>query len=605
MDSRVLCLRYLMGDASPEEVSALSAWIVASPENAQVFALLAAQDAYFAVAVANQCKPRGQDSLLLEELSALERDAGPAQLVDLTDRVEERERLEKQQKRAARKNKQDNHPQRATRKQQVVLTIPKAAVWVGLAAAVALAASLLFYLSEPNRDQNRAASSPDSEQATPAPPPVFAAVVRSLDAQWKGDEDLSDYLRQGRHTLTQGMVELELLSGTRVVVESPATFVLTDINMMDMLDGRAVVDVPKASTGFILDTPSARFVETGGQYSFDHGAATGVVRVSTLQTTRNTEFGVFVYGDTQTKVQVYRGEIQATTLHNREAISEPVTLVETQSALIAAGVPPKTIDFDQLAFKREITTELDLADLVMGGDGTTGRKNVGLHLLTGQYTRQVAGNQALVGLISTGRPQPVPASPYVTGVFIPSKDGQLSGLPIGLTLPNLPETNGIGYGVIWSGAMMPSVTAQYDTSIPAKLPGYNFVGAGQPAMVMHTNAGLIIDLDAIRSQYPGFEVVSFQAVVGNASGRTEDEAADASRSEFLVYLDSDPAMRSTFVRSAPDDERVAKIDLSLYASNRYLTLVSTDGGDNNHQDWIVLGDPTVVLQPLENLTPDF
>lgn len=611
MDNRALCLLYLMGEASEEEVAALSEWIAESPEHAEAFALLAAQDAYLSTAVARACKPERPPADLLQELAALEQASSPAQLVDLTDEVMQSQRLARQKQQELKRQAKPNRPD-----QQLLLIIPKAVVWAGLAAAVALAATLLFYVTDNGEGPGEVVEQPDPDRQQPVDLPTFAVVIRSLDARWETGGDPSGYLREGNHTLSQGMVEIKLLSGTTVVLEAPVSFVLTGINTMGVLNGRAVADVPRSGAGFTLDTPSARFVETAGQYNTLEPDRTNarvlgwqtnrrLVSVSSIQSRQHTEFGVHVDGTRQTHVQVFSGEVQANPLDDGEIAGTPFTLGDEASAVIAPGTTPTLVDFDALAFQRDITTRLSLTDMVMGGDGTTQRQNVGLHPLTGQMMRRVEGNQSLIGLVSPGRAQPVPGSSYVSAVFIPSQDGHLQGLPAGLTLPSLPETNGYGFGVIWSGDEMPSIMPEQDNAIPARLPGYNFAGSGQQAMVMHTNCGLIIDLDAVRAAYPGFEIIAIKAVAGNASPRVEAGSKADFKSEFLVYLDSELVVRSTFLSSAPDDQRVAPIDLSVHASDRYLTLVSADGGDGNHRDWVVLGDPVIVLKPLLNPEIDF
>lgn len=641
MDKKSLCLSYLMDEASREEIAELSAWIAESPENAQQFALLAAQDAYLSTAIAQCSKATQQSPTLLEELAELERMSEPAQLVDVTEMVLERQRHDEDRLRDAQASAKQADVGKASNRRQMIVVIPKAAVWLGLAAAVMLAATVLFYVLPPSDGPHEIASPPDTKQINPNAGPAFAAVVRGLDTRWESNENASGLLRQGEHTITEGMVELELLSGTRVVIEAPATFVLTDINQMELRNGRVVASVPRSGTGFILDTPNARFVETavrlGSRIDLGHNVFTRQASASLSVSTdvsrcvidasfnenrnlcfdtvslvnvspnhRETEFGVYVDGDIQTRVQVFRGEILTSPMIDRKPAGDPIPVAQSEAAVIThGGTGVALVDFDEMAFKREITTRLSLADMMMGGDGTTGRQNIGLHPLTGQYMRNVSTNSALVGLISTGRAQPVPRNDYITSVFIPSKDGRLEGLPSGLSLPNLPQTTGVGYGVIWSGAEMPSVTVRYPIGIPTKLPGYNFVGAGQQALVMHTNCGVVIDLDAVRRMNPDYEIVAVQAVTGNASGPSEAGGEADFRSEFLTYLDSELAMRSTFVRSNPDELRVAHIDLSVHASNRYLTFVSTDGGDGNHQDWVILGDPVVILKPIERSTNDF
>lgn len=612
MDNRMLCLLYLMGEESPEETDALSEWILEDPRNAEAFALLVYQDVCLHSVADKYCRPVEEQADLLEELAAIEEASAPTQVVDLTYQVEAQRQLEQQQSLEAKRRA---HVESYKPRKPRVLVIPRTIVWIGLAAAIAIAATLLLELSGPDDVPAILTETPKHSEYEPVVRPALAALVRSLDARWRAGGDETGYLRKGSHTLSEGLVELKLLNGTQVIIEAPATIELTGINSMGVLDGRAVLTVPRASTGFIVETPTARLIESGNQFSLNRqeqpfqcdigNTCARLVLVNNIKGDQNTEFGVHVDRNRQTHIQVFAGQVTATSITEGEALGEPIPLLEAQSAVIAKGSAPQLVPFDELAFKREITTRLSLADMVMGGNGKTQRQDMGLHPLTGQYIRQIKGNSSFVGLVSTGRAQPVPGSEYVARAFIPSQDGRLGGLPAGLSLPNLPETNGTGYGVIWSGDEMPNIVPDDHGTVPTALPGYNFAGAGQQAMVMHTNSGFIVDLDAVRATYPGFEIVRVQAVAGNSSGRVEAGSVSDSRSEFYVYRDSELAMHSTFIRSAPDNQRIATIDLSLHASDRYLTFASTDGGDGNHQDWIVLGNPLIVLKPVSNTNLNF
>ncbi|MFK7787921.1 MAG: hypothetical protein AB8C95_00325 [Phycisphaeraceae bacterium] len=637
MDKQTLCLCYLMGEATAEQTAELSQWIAESPKNAEAFALLAAQDAHMTTAVSQLCQPEDDSLSLLEELAELERLSEPGQLVDVTETVLEQQRLKKERMRFEAASNSERADQAKSNKQLIVV-IPKALVWLGLAAAVVLAATLLFYVTPQSDGPADTASNSGPTAVAPNTGPAFATLVRGLDVQWASVEDESGLLREGKHQLLAGMAELELLSGTRVVIEGPASFELTGINMMDVTQGRVVASVPQSSAGFILNTPNARFVETAGRINRDvqlslstHTPTTSVSLyltgnltinasadanathsyakarlVSSQRTTAGTEFGVRVDQDQQTLVQVFHGTIKASPIVDLKPVGEPLSIGESGAAVIASGGNELTfVYYDDKAFTRELTVSLSLADMIMGGDGTTSRQNIGLHTQTGQYTSKITENNALVGLVSSGRANLVQGSPYVSRVFIPSKDGRIEDLPTGLSLPNMPQTTGIGYGLIWSGAEMPPVEALNPVSIPTNLPGYDFVAAGKQALVMHSNSGLVVDLDAIRKMNPGFEIIKVQAIVGNASGAGKPNAPTTLLSEFLAYVDSETVMHRTFDLTDPDKLLVDRLDLTINETNRYLTVVSTDGGDTRHMDWIILGDPIVILKPLELLNPNF
>lgn len=477
-----------------------------------------------------------------------------------------------------------------------VVVIPQVLVWLGVAAAVGIAVTVAYQFNRPAPPT----TSPDSAavveqesttqpsiqpmpQPAPQPAPVLATLVRTLDARWSDQSSTWDGnlgLRQGRHTLTRGLVEIELAEGTRVVLEAPVSFDLTGPNTMSLDRGRLVAHVPASGVGFTVQTPTARIIDYG------------------------TEFGVDADAEGATSVHVFQGEVRAARRVDGQVVGESVPLHASQAAAIDAGgasiarLQPDALPAG-LSFQRRVAKTLDLADLIVGGDGTTGYRDIGLHPLTGRFMRDIAGDASLIALETDGAAHAVSGTPIVSRVFIPPATPGIAGLPDGLTLAGLPATNGYGYGVIWCGQTMPSLDDAQYTDIPTQLPGYDFATTGRQTLVMHANAGLVLDLDALRAANPGFEVAQVRLVVGISSSRIQAGSVSDFASEFHVYLDDQRAAHHRFQRSAPDGQRVAEVDLAVPADARYLSLISTDGGDNNHQDWVVLGDPVVVLQPTE------
>lgn len=67
--------------------------------------------------------------------------------------------------------------------------------------------------------------------------------------------------------LRSGRVLATLSSGVQIVVQGPATFRIDAGNELFLQMGRVTVTVPRQASGFILESPMARFVDLGTEYT--------------------------------------------------------------------------------------------------------------------------------------------------------------------------------------------------------------------------------------------------------------------------------------------------------------------------------------------------
>jgi hypothetical protein len=105
---------------------------------------------------------------------------------------------------------------------------------------------------------------------------------------------------------------------------------------------------------------------------------------------------------------------------------------------------------------------------------------------------------------------------------------------------------------------------------------------------LHANAAITFDLAAIRKE-SGFSEFRFRAIVGYG-GRDS-----AGRADFHVYVDGE--LRDRRLGLSNRDAGVP-VDVALPATARFLTLMSTDGGNGIGHDQIFFGDPK--LSPEES-----
>lgn len=234
---------------------------------------------------------------------------------------------------------------------------------------------------------------------------------------------------------------------------------------------------------------------------------------------------------------------------------------------------------------------LNLADIVGGGNG----------LGTGVYRHAIDPRNAKVqtrdfgnlGNVVTNRFAPS-SFDFVDGVFIPDGDNGNAEIPVsstGVTISGLPTTSGMAWDMIRNGP----VASQHSP----ELDGIDFTKGGHQLLGLHANAGITFDLAAMRAQLAAATSESsvdaerqitlrFTAKLGYF-GAVGSNFADA-----WVFVDGRQVAEFRKLRRA---DGLQEIDVQLPATARFLTLVSTDGGNGYSMDQIGFGDPRV--KPVE------
>lgn len=248
---------------------------------------------------------------------------------------------------------------------------------------------------------------------------------------------------------------------------------------------------------------------------------------------------------------------------------------------------------------------LDLADIVGGGSGFgNGRKGLGIDARTGKVQERPFGD---LGNVKPGNYASCDY-PFVDGVFVPA-NGQTRVSSTGLMTDNLPENSGKAWDMIRHGP----VSSQYSTTLGT----IDYNSAGHTMIGLHANAGITFDLVAIRnagrpnggnptsaddkqpsdsSELPIDAAPSdidykFSAVAGYG-GRTVEPSA-----EFRIYLDGELKSTDRLGRNS-----TAEISIEIPPTSRFLTLISTDGGNGYGHDQISFGDPRLTMATPAPLT---
>lgn len=198
----------------------------------------------------------------------------------------------------------------------------------GLAAVVAIGLILLLaneFISPPEsrtpgNAQQVTEDRPPSEapQETPAPMPVVAATVTRVfgnaSPTHRGGLSVGTQLLAGESVqLETGFVELQMASGTSLILQGPGEFLFESINAVTMTTGRATATVPPAATGFALYTPLMDFI--------DHG----------------TEFGVSLDGHGGGEILVFDGLVEA----KSPAAQQPPGASPARTMMISEGLGGK------------------------------------------------------------------------------------------------------------------------------------------------------------------------------------------------------------------------------------------------------------------------
>jgi hypothetical protein len=160
----------------------------------------------------------------------------------------------------------------------------------------------------------------------PWQPEPLAVVTRCLGAQTEDSRGAirpGQRLEPGRLSLDAGTVEITIQNGARILLEGPATLELLTPLRAYLQAGRAVVHVPQAASGFVLETRDANVLDVG------------------------TEFGVKVGPDRGTEVQVYQGSV----FTSAKSAAGRTTSPQRMLAGSAARLDPDAIDtFQDLPF---------------------------------------------------------------------------------------------------------------------------------------------------------------------------------------------------------------------------------------------------------------
>jgi hypothetical protein len=415
-----------------------------------------------------------------------------------------------------------------------------------------------------------------------APPVPYevATVSDSINAQWSAGSQIARGARISSNSqpirLNQGIIKIQTDDQVALVLEAPAEFQFLSYSSIILNYGKLFASVSEQGLGFSVVTPNSKIVDLG------------------------TEFAVLSQIDGSTEVYTYKGTVDLFAGEKSQAKTSQMITAGLARKIDRKNAAVQEIPLDETAVVRNISSEANfvwkghryfrLTDLLLGGNGfgTASRRTVEYDPVTGATVQTDAAwyRNSPAQLVA------IPATRYLDGVFVPASDGGNTVISsAGHVFRDCPATSGLYYANIacykgWAffEPLQQSYEQQYKRfSDPATL-------------YLHSNIGLTIDLNAVRSAVAGLKITSFSAFAGII--RMGDNTPDYSEADVWVLIDGQ--IRSS--RKALGSDQGYNISVVLADTDRFLTLVVTDGGSvraegfpANHFDTCGFAEPVFEL----------
>ena len=213
----------------------------------------------------------------------------------------------------------------------------------------------------------------------------------------------------------------------------------------------------------------------------------------------------------------------------------------------------------------------DLADIVGGGDGLgTGKLGEGIDPITGKP------QSAKRGFLEGAKPNVFARSTvkFVDGVVIPDLTPEGTQITsTGLKVMKPPRTS----GQVWDAIRFGPVNSQFST----KLDGVDYAADEHTLLSLHANVAITFDLATLREAGAPAEM-KFTSTAGYF-GQTPRNGAS-----FFVYVDGE--LKANQKNIGREDGGIT-VEVVLPAAAKFLTLMSTDGGNGIGHDQICFADP--------------
>ena len=385
-----------------------------------------------------------------------------------------------------------------------------------------------------------------------------------------------------KYALASGLMEITYGTGAKVILQGPMTYEAESANGGYLFLGKLTGKVGTVQAkGFVVRTPTAIVTDLG------------------------TEFGVEVSKEGHTTSHVYRGSVRLQVIpSDGKADGIAKVLHENETARVRIGGNESPAVLDRLAapvdFVREIPRAptlktLDLADVVAGGDGFSGRRNRGIDSTNGRIATAVFPQTSGFAK-GDGRYHRVDEMAFVDGVFIP--DGRSGPVQIDSashTFSDFITGSNLCGRRIWAAGMFPKGDPALTHGIRTLLGNIDYARPEHGCLLLVANNGITFDLQAIRRANPGYRLLQFRSMAGNSD--PDSMTTNVWRfADLWVFVDGQIRFRRREINGYGG---AFPISVPVGENDRFLTLVSTDGGNGIEGDDILMGDPRLELLPLK------
>jgi hypothetical protein len=408
-----------------------------------------------------------------------------------------------------------------------------------------------------------------------------ATLTDSLGAQWTlpflPQKGLRLTVSSEPVELQRGILKITSDKGVHIMLEAPAEFNFTGPDEILLHHGRLFASVSQGGTGFTVHTDNARIIDLG------------------------TRFGVYADLKGETELHMFKGK--ALLIAGQSQFPRKATEVSAGRALRVdyTGQVVKDIPLRGDVFAHDLDshtgllwrgqTEIDLADVLGGGSGFgTGQPDVGVNPATGVVGKAVNATRRQANTFVT-----VTSNRFIDGVFVPNGKTEQIISSAGHRFVQCPVTSGYFFADIVNTPAAVSL-ADGQTQFPLVLGEVNYSLPENPSILLHANAGITFDLSRFRAHLPDAKITRFQSQIG-----ISETAPKSREAEFWVLVDGQVRYHNTTLMRPGES---ATISVPLKETDRFLTLVTTDGGvydeiEDRHgigYDWCVFGRPVLIVE---------
>lgn len=406
---------------------------------------------------------------------------------------------------------------------------------------------------------------------------VVATLMQETNAQWASAPQ-GMRLRPGSLVLEKGFAQIEFKGGARVILQAPSAIELQSDYEMFMQSGWMTAKLPERARGFTVFTPHSRVVDYG------------------------TEFGLTLGGSRNTELHVFDGVVGLGVNAGQEASPVEEPFKRGQAAILDRGgrIERMALQHRPQLFVREMpqgnvlethSVTLDLADVIGGGNGFgSGDLGYGIHPATGARSGDKIDN------VRWGNSdyRPVYWNDFIDGVFVPCLEGRQILSSQGHVFRECPVTCKGMFTPVQNGGLIRRRIYEAQMVWDGKILGTH----ENPCILMHSNLGVTLDLQALQDSLPGYQIKQFRSQFGICE-HVERPYDFWSDSEFWVLVDG----RLRFHRKVIGEHGpVGTIAVDLTRRDRFLTLATTDGGDGRppdgratSADWCLFVEPVLEM----------